>query len=57
MGASLTHEQSRTIKKGEPLRLRYALYVHAGMPEPAQIEQQWKRFAESKSEALKTATK
>ena len=57
MGASLTHEESRTIKKGEPLRLRYGLYVHAGMPEAAQIEQQWKQFAQSKAEPIKAATK
>ena len=45
MGASLTFEKALTVKKGEPLRLRYALYVHAGMPEPAKIEEQWKAFA------------
>jgi len=57
MGASLTHEESRNVNKSEPLRLRYGLYVHAGMPEAEQIEQQWKRFAESESEAFKTAGK
>ena len=45
MGASLTFASALTVKKDEPLRLRYALYVHAGMPEPAKIEEQWKAFA------------
>ena len=47
MGASLTHEAPRTIQKGEPLRLRYGLYVHAGMPESSAIETRWKSFAET----------
>ncbi|MEO6741054.1 MAG: PmoA family protein [Chthoniobacteraceae bacterium] len=47
MGASLTFASPLTVKKGEPLRLRYALYVHAGMPVPAKIEEQWKAFAAS----------
>jgi hypothetical protein len=45
MGASLTFPGALTVKKGEPMRLRYALYVHAGMPAPAQIDAQWKAFA------------
>ena len=27
------------------MRLRYALYIHAGMPAPTKIEEQWKAFA------------
>ena len=45
MGASLTFEKAITVKKGEPLRLRYALWIHAGMPSPEKIEEQWKAFA------------
>ena len=45
MGAALTFAGALTVKKGEPLRLRYALYVHTGMPSPEKIEQQWKAFA------------
>jgi hypothetical protein len=33
------------VQKGTPLRLRYALYVHAGKPEPAVIEEQWKAYS------------
>jgi len=36
---------SLTVRKGEPLRLRYALYVHAGMAAAEKIEEQWKAFA------------
>ena len=45
MGAALTFPGALTVPKATPLRLRYALYVHAGIPEPAVIEQQWKVFA------------
>ena len=45
MGASLTFSGALTVKMGEPMRLRYALYIHSGMPEPAKIEEQWKAFA------------
>jgi hypothetical protein len=45
MGASLTFAEPLTIAKGTPLRLRYALYVHAGQPEPAVIDDQWKAWS------------
>lgn len=45
MGASLTFPGALTVKNGEPMRLRYALYIHGGMPTPAKIEEQWKAFA------------
>jgi hypothetical protein len=48
MGAALTFAAPLTVKKDEPLRLRYALYVHAGMGTAEKIEAQWKAFAESK---------
>jgi hypothetical protein len=47
MGASLTLPGAIQVKPGEPLRLKYALYVHSGQPEPAIIDEQWKKFAES----------
>lgn len=47
MGASLTFPGPLTIVPGTPLRLRYALYVHAGMLPPARIEEQWQRFAKT----------
>jgi hypothetical protein len=45
MGAALTFGHPLTVKKGEPLRLRYALWIHAGMPAPEKIEARWKAFA------------
>jgi hypothetical protein len=45
MGAAVTFAGALTVKKGEPLRLRYALYVHAGMASAEKIEAQWKAFA------------
>ncbi|MFP4057561.1 MAG: PmoA family protein [Candidatus Brocadiia bacterium] len=46
MGASLTFEGPRTIAKGQALRLRYGLYVHAGVPPAEAIEKRWRQFAE-----------
>jgi hypothetical protein len=45
MGASLTLGGPIEITPDEPLRLRYALFVHAGRPEPAEIDEVWKQFA------------
>jgi hypothetical protein len=45
MGAALTFPGALIVQKGTPLRLRYALYVHAGKPEPAVIEEQWKAYS------------
>jgi hypothetical protein len=45
MGAALTFPGAHTIAVGESLKLRYGLYIHRGIPEPAQIEERWKAFA------------
>ena len=45
MGACLTFQGSRRIDPGNPLALRYGLYVHAGRPSPAQIQQLYEDFA------------
>ena len=47
MGASLTFAAPHTITPGEPLRLRYGLYVHAAMPPMGAIEARWEEFAKS----------
>jgi hypothetical protein len=44
MGASLTFDGPREIKRSEPLHLRYGLYVHSNMKPGNAIETEWKRF-------------
>lgn len=45
MGASLTFYGPRIVSPGQPLRLRYALYVHTGMPKTRLIERRWEEFS------------
>lgn len=45
MGAALTFAAPRTIEPGAPLKLRYGLWVHAGVPEAAAIEREYEEFA------------
>lgn len=45
MGASFNFAAPYTIKPGEPLNLRYALWIHDGAPTPAAIDQQFAEFA------------
>ncbi len=47
MGACLTLLQPQVIEPGKPLRLRYGLWVHAGVPTRDQIDRHWRPFAES----------
>jgi len=47
MGASLTYDGPRKISPDKPLHVRYGLYIHSDMKSPAQIEEQWNRFAEA----------
>jgi len=44
MGSSLTHDGPRVIKAGEPLKLRYGLYIHAGLPDLKALEAKWGEF-------------
>jgi hypothetical protein len=46
MGASLTFAGPRVLKPGTPLRLRYGLYVHAGVPSVVDLQQHWQVFSE-----------
>jgi len=45
MGAALTFAAPRTIEPGQPLKLRYGLWVHADVPTPATIDEQFSTFA------------
>ncbi len=47
MGAALTFPGSLTIESGQPLRVRYALYVHAGIPPVEALQKRWAIFAQS----------
>jgi len=45
MGAALTFPGEIVITPGQPLRLRYALYVHAGIPPVEVLQKRWEAFA------------
>lgn len=45
MGASLTFDGPREIRPGKPLRVRYGLWVHGGVPAVEQVDAQWTGFA------------
>jgi hypothetical protein len=45
MGASLSFAGPITIPAGQPLRLRYGLWVHCGVPDRQTIDQVWVEFA------------
>jgi hypothetical protein len=47
MGACLTMDAPITVRPGTPLRLRYALYVHRGVPRPEAIQSRWGQFSRS----------
>jgi len=45
MGASLTFPGEIVIEPGKPLRLRYALYIHAGIPPLEALQKRWEDFS------------
>ncbi len=45
MGAALTFAEPRTIEPGTPLKLRYGLWIHAGVPTADTIDRQFADFA------------
>lgn len=48
MGISLTLNRPLTIEPGKPLRLRYGLWVHGGVPKTDEVEQHWQAFAKDR---------
>lgn len=47
MGSSLTFHAPLIVDPAKPLRLRYAVYVHAGRPAPAALDAQWEAFSKT----------
>ena len=47
MGTSFTHDAARVVAPGKPLQLRYAVYVHAGVPAREALQRRWESFAKS----------
>jgi len=46
MGACLSHGRPIELARGETLRVRYGLWVHAGMPPADAVEARWREFAD-----------
>lgn len=57
MGACLSHGRPLEITAAEKLRLRYGLWVHAGLPPPETIEARWREFADRPLPAVPAAAK
>jgi len=57
MGAALTAAGARVIPPGQPLQLRYGLYVHAGIPATEKIQQQWLEFSRTPPFEFKARSK
>ena len=52
MGAALTHREPRTIRTGEPLTLRYGLYIHGGRPSADDLERRFEEFSRLEIKAV-----
>jgi hypothetical protein len=54
MGPCLTLHEPMTLQPDNTLRLRYGLYVHAGVPTTDAIEPVWRAFAQTQRPALES---
>lgn len=52
MGVCPTLTRTLTIEPGKPLRLRYGVWVHAGVPSRADVQRQWESFARAERAAM-----
>jgi len=52
MGVCLTLDRPLVIEPGHPLRLRYALWVHPGVPQGEAVQKAWDDFARGELPAL-----
>jgi hypothetical protein len=55
MGACLTLERPLEISRAKPLRLRYGLWIHENVPDVAEADARWKRFAEKPLDSMERA--
>ena len=53
---SLTLNRELRIESGNPLRLRYGLWMHGGVPRQESSEKHWQLFAESKLPSMSQRT-
>ncbi|NLX98562.1 MAG: hypothetical protein GXY83_20575 [Rhodopirellula sp.] len=53
MGVCLTLNDSITITRDKPLRLRYGLWIHPNVPESRKIGEQWQLFADEELATFK----
>ncbi len=52
MGACLTLNRPLVVQPGEPLRLRYGLWIHSGVPNSEAIDARWQAFAQDPPAAM-----
>lgn len=50
MGSSFTHDAARTIEPNQPLKLRYALWIHQGVPQREALEKEFQAFVDKVAE-------
>jgi hypothetical protein len=53
MGPGLTLNEPLMIAPEKPVWLRYGLWVHAGVPDAAELERQWRAFAKEELASMK----